>query len=368
LLAENLKSRGHDVSFVDASKYITYRTDHERETYRKNLGTAEYVLDTKFRFNGQRFFSIRQAIADVLAKGKPDCVVVGLDSDPEQRAIINICRKFHIPTVLIQDGAWIFRNRVTPWHSIIYSAIRQTASGIVRGNPKKIWKSVVSLVNHVFGAVLLGDIRSCAFGCGGCDRVGVFSDIVRDRLIAERVKENSICVTGCLASKLNKFQEVKNTSSAIKKTKRRLVVISQPLWEVGADFGERVFTDITVAIGRLESLGWEVSIRLHPRETDDKWKEAFAKVGLPIKCNISHDIDWTSASVVLGFVSTLLADVMRDGIPLVIYDLAYPVISQEDFFGIDGVAVCKNPEVAERFGLRENVLERTVALIECVSV
>lgn len=387
LLAENLKSRGHDVSFVDVSKYITYGTDHEKEIYRKNLGAAEYTLNTTFRYNVQSFFRVKRDIQTLLHKSASDCIVVGLDSDPEQRAVINIARRSKIPTMLVQDGVWIFRYSETSWHSIIYSAIRQTVSGIVRGNPKKTWKSVVSLVNHVFGTVLLGDIRSCAFGCGGCDRVGVFSDIVRDRLIAGRVGENSIFVTGCLASKLNGSYEVKKNSSVTKKTKRRLVVISQPLWEVGADFGERIFTDIAVAIGKLESLGWKVSIRLHPRETDDKWKEAFAKVGLSINCNISHNVDWTSASVVLGFVSTLLTDVMLGGLPLVIYDLNHPVISQEDFFGINGVAVCNKPEeavesilmaesisdenldkasreVAARFGLLENSIDLAVEMIK----
>lgn len=386
LLAENLKSRGHDVSFVDVSLYITYRTDHERKVYRESLGTAEYTLNTRFNFNVQSFFRVKQHIQALLHESVPDCVVVGLDSYPEQRVIVNLCRRFQIPTILIQDGLWIFRYGHNSWASIIYASIRQSASGLVRGRPKRVGNSIRNIVNYIVEFLFLQDIRVCFLGCGGCDRVGVFSDIVRDRLIVEGVKEDSIFVCGCLASNLNEPREIKSKSKVDKKSKH-LVIISQPLYEVSVDLGGKIFTEIAIAIGRLKSLGWSVSIRLHPRETYDKWKEAFVKAGFQGNCNISHNVGWAFASVVIGFMSTLLADVMLDGIPLIIYDLEHPVVSQEDFAGIDGISVCRDSdevvnkvilaesmpsekldkiscEVAVRFGLREDALERAIDIIE----
>ena len=389
MLAISLRERGHDTRIADVSEYTAYRTEHEKEIYREAVFSADYAITTPFRSNGHGLLRVRRAISDLLHQSKPHCVIVGLDSDPEQRAVINTCRRFHIPTILVQDGAWIFRYRVQPWHSIMGSLIRSFASSVVRGRFGNARQSIGKTVNQMLSPILLGDMGGCGFGCGGCDRVGVFSSIVRDRLIAEGVRRDSILVTGCLASRLNETGDSEKSSGLIK-NKNHVVVISQPFSEVSVDLGQRVFTEVALALGELEILGWNVSIRLHPRETEDNWRKVLQHPGAPIRCDISHDIDWRSGSVVVGFVSTLLGDVVRAGIPLVIYDLAFPVIRQDDLFGIDGVAVCKSSgelvekitlaestpievlnvaakQVSERFGLREDALERTIVMIEGIA-
>ncbi len=89
----------------------------------------------------------------------------------------------------------------------------------------------------------------------------------------------------------------------------------------------------------------------------------------------------------LGALRRVRPPSMGAGIPLVIYDLAFPVIRQDDFFDIDGIAVCKSSadlvektisaqstpadilddaaeRVTERFGLQDDALERTIAMVE----
>jgi len=344
-LSEILTSRGHSCLIVDSSEYIPFNSKNdsnfEKIAYLKELSkSSSTLLDVSFKSKGvlgSAFF-----IAQFLKQSKPDCVVVGLDADSEHRLVVNVCKKLKIPVVLIQDGSW----------DSLYSApsITQLLIACLKNLMRGRFLKFTSNIDLLIASFLFGNLQFCNYGCSGADKIGIFSEVVRRQLLELQVPSNSIVITGNIICYLDrkslekrKEKEQKENSSLNKKNEnKRLVVISSLLCVYSKELEYKILSSIFLAFKEVEFLGWELFIRLHPREKKSSWESVINELQLSIQPVISNDVIWRDKDIVLGFNSTLLLNVSLDQIPLIIYDLQYKNANQSSFFDIASMGICND--------------------------
>ncbi len=273
----------------------------------------------------------RRKAKKTIKEVQPDIVVVGHDIEPEQRIFVGSANSMGIPTLLVQDGIWLsskeldktssFRLWVNYWFYLPLRLFRFIKNRDCSCNQKIeiLWLELR------YGAK---GRKLGLYGHGGCSKMAVFSNAVKELRVSEGIEPERIVVTGS-----PKFDEVFYYRKVdckqriceqwgIPQEYEIITLLTQNFVGYWGVEQTRKFV-LTIAKVTMSLPNTKLIIKVHPVEFEDEYHEIAKELDFtPIICkNIILPELLGASSLIITVSSTAAIEAMAAEKPVIIVNL-----------------------------------------------
>ena len=307
-----------------------------------------------------------QSLPDVFAELRPNAIVMQNDVAPSESALLAVARAQGIPSLLMQEshmGMGSFRGADLSGYLRVVRYLRRMGTKEVQSY-MALNRTLVGLHHNPFTPIpiVVRDMLSRLvhqhnWGCGGCTKISVFGDQMRQNLLDRNIPEDRIVVTGCpLLDSVHNTRTTIDTNEICKLLNipcdtKKLLLLTQPFVKDGewsAQQGDQFVSSVLKAMNRIPEC--TPLLKIHPRESRSEYQRLLQGVGLGhipiIQKEVSLYALLASSDIVIGVNSTALLEAMCFSKPVVVVNL----YQESDVFGFvtsKAVLNVEDPEVLD---------------------